>query len=174
VEREYRVARDAYQPQPARKVRMIVVADPDATQRVGQWLDEGQPFTHVASDAAVNTYKPAEGGLFAEALTDTQVFGEAVLNEALVDLDAGQTAGPLALPDGRRVWLHVESIQQGEARSLQEAQLEIERRLRDRQAQVLTMQQRRRLLLEGSYDPINQMAAQVMEVVRDRYLVAAR
>lgn len=174
IEREYQSARDVYQPQPARKVRMIMVADPTVAEGVGQRLADGQRFEDVAADATLNLYKPDQGGLFAEALTDTQVFGEAPLNEAMASLEAGQTAGPLAMADGRQVWLHVESISQSEARSLQDVQLEIERRLRERQAQILTMEQRRRLLLEGSYDPVARMAAQVMDVVRDRYLVAAR
>lgn len=174
VEREYRAAGDQYRPAPARKVRMILVEAAASVERISRLLEDGEPFAQVASDASLNLYKPSEGGLFAEALTDTQVFGEAALNEALAGLEAGRTAGPLAMADGRQVWLHVESISQGEARSLQDAQMEIERRLRERQAQVLTMQHRRELLLEGSYDPIPQMASQVMEIVRDRYLIAGR
>jgi hypothetical protein len=174
VEREYRAARDVYQPQPARKVRMILLQEDALVKEVQRRIADGQRFEQIAADETVNLYRPAQAGLFAEALTDTQVFGEAALNEALAELEAGQTAGPLPMADGRQVWLHVESVHQAEARSLQDAQLEIERRLRDRQVQTLTMEQRRRLLLEGSYDPISQMAAQVMQVARDRYLVAAR
>ncbi len=170
VEREYQTNAAVYRPRPTRTLRMIVVDEPAAAETVSRRLAEGEPFTDVASDAALNGYKPADAGLFAQALVDTEVFGEAQLNAAVAALGEGESAGPLTLADGRQAWLFVEALAQGEARSLQDVQIDIERKLRDRQVQVLTMQERRRLLAEGSYDPIARMQSQVMEVARDRYL----
>lgn len=172
IEREYESNLEMYRPHPARTVRMIVVADAETAGAVEQALNDGQSFAEVAADDTVNTYKPSDAGLFAEGLTDTEVFGEAQLNEAVASLGAGEFAGPMTLGDNRQAWLCVETIERREARSLQDAQMEIEQRLRQRQLQLLTMQERRRLMAEGSYDPIGRMASEVMEILRDRYLAA--
>lgn len=168
IERFYQQNLEQYQPAAQRKIHMIV-ADAEHVPVVTQRLAAGEPFLTVAADAQLNTYRPAQGGLFAEKATGSKIFENAGLNEATLALSAGQHTQGLPLED-HTVWVYVERIEQSTARSLQEVQAEIERHLRGQQLQVLTMQYRRRLLKEGSFTPQDQMINAVMDVALSRYM----
>ncbi|MCC7408238.1 MAG: peptidyl-prolyl cis-trans isomerase [Phycisphaeraceae bacterium] len=168
IERYYQQNIEQYQPAPQRTIHMIV-ADAEHAPAVAERLVAGESFLTLAADAEVNTYRPAQAGLFAEKATGEKIIENADLNAATLALEAGRHTQGTPLED-HTVWVYVEKIEQSPARTLQEVQAEIELHLRSQQLQVLTMQYRRRLLKDGSFTPQDQMINAVMEVALSRYM----
>ncbi|MCC7204531.1 MAG: peptidyl-prolyl cis-trans isomerase [Phycisphaeraceae bacterium] len=168
IERYYQQNIEQYQPAPQRTIHMIV-ADAEHAPTVAQRLAAGESFLTLAADAAVNTYRPAQAGLFAEKAAGSKIFENADLNAATLALKPGGHTQGMPLED-HTVWVHVDKIEQSRARSLQDVQAEIEHHLRAQQLQVLTIQYRRRLLKDGSFTPQDQMINAVMEVALSRYM----
>ncbi len=166
IERYYRDHYEEYNPPLRRALRLIRVDSPAAADQIDQRLSQGQPFRQIASSPQ-NKYRHEDGGLMAEAIGN-EVFGQAPLNDAMRRLQAGEHSPRVQLEDAYW-WVYVESIDPGDAKPLSQAQLEIESLLRRQQFQVLTQRYRQELIQTGSYNPVEEMSAALLEIAITRY-----
>jgi len=169
VERYYRQHSEEFNRPPGRTVHMIVADDPGTAERVDTALAAGTPFLTVAADPALNRHEPASAGLLHRSISGDNIFGDATLNAATLALGAGENT-PRMQVGSRYYWVYVDAISTGQHVTLAEAQVEIERKLVARQRQILSNEYRRRLLQEGSYNPLSEMEDAVLEVAMSRYL----
>lgn len=166
VERYYNDHRAEFNPPTTRVVRLIRVQSEEEAKQIQAMLDAGQPFEQVAQDK-LNLNRPERGGLM-DPVVGEKVYENPELNNALLSLKVGQHAGPV--PVGRGLgFLYLEKLEQPPQESLREAQLRIERLLREERYRELSAQYRRRLFQEGSYNDIDQMAADLTEVAIARF-----
>lgn len=168
IERYYRDHYDEYNPPATRTLRLVRAVDAEAAATIESRLEEGDSFESVASDEALNTFQPNNGGLMADAPGD-DVFGFDELNEALAELDEGEHAGPIDA-GGAQWFLKVEQIKGGEGQSLKEVQREIEQTLRLQQFRRLSAQHERELYERGSYDSMQQMSEALLEIAMNLYV----
>ncbi len=167
VERYYQEHFSDFNPPANRGLRLIYVETKESADTVGRMLDEGVAFEEVAKQD-LNQYRHEEGGLMAEKAVGDEVFGHAVLNEAMLTLRAGEFSGRVQA-GGRYWWVRVESIDQPKGRSLSEVQLEVESLLQRQRFQQLTQQYRRELFETGSYNSIDQMGEALLAIAVNRF-----
>ena len=166
IERYYRDHHDEFNPQTQRVLRLIRVESEVEASQITRQLEAGTPFAEVAA-GKLNLYRPQEGGLMDQVVGD-EPFSQPALNEALVSLKPGDYAGPFEM-NGGQAFAYLESVHQPDTKTLQEAQLEIDRLLREQQFQRLSAQYRQRLFEEGSYNPIPQMTDDLLQIAVARY-----
>ena len=170
IERYYADHIDEYNPPPVRVIRLIRTKDPADARSIDDMLRIGAPFEEVASTKA-NRYRPAEGGLVSENAVGDSVFGNEDLNAALAKIGPGEHSRRIKVGNGY-CWVYYESRQSEPARSLVEAQLEIEDLLRRREFQRLTQEYRRELIETGSYTSIEDMGTSLLDIAMTRYAMA--
>ncbi len=170
VEQHYRENIDEYQPPVKRTVRLIRVDRAADVETVSKELGSGKPFVQVASQR-FNQYRPDEGGRWPEPIVGDQGLGGA-LGETLVNMAVGQHQGPIEF-NRAHWWLFVESEDRGQARSLREVQLDIEKELRQARFRYLSQRYRKRLYDEGSYNELEKLTLALLEVAVSRYDVPA-
>src|SRR5690606_24531410 len=131
----YRRDFEKYNPPSQATFRVIwAPAEPsDKPGKVAERLAAGEAFEAIAAED-FNRYpddglvaRSFRGELAAQTLFFNAVAG---LNEAARQLEPGQVAGPIELPDGTVAWVKLESLETPEPISLYEAQLAIEEELR--------------------------------------------
>lgn len=169
IERFYQDNYDRFNPPPTRVVRLIATNSADAAAKVQQRLAAGESFEEVAQDEELNGYSPAEGGLWGEVVGE-EPFGNASVNEALVQLDEGEHSGPIAINENSTWFLFIEEIKAEPSLSLREAQVKINRLLREQQFRYFSEQERLRLMKQGNYNSVEQMSARLLDIVMSRYL----
>ena len=169
VKRYYRRHREKFNPPAKREIRLIRVESDERAKRVEKALANGTPFREVASNPKLNTYKPDQAGLFGKSVTGDDVFASEAVNDAIAELEAGAHAGKFRL-GGAWAWVQVAEIARPEGRSLKEAQLEIEKKLRQRRYRNLTSEYRKRLFEQGSYRRLSEMARTLQRIAVARYL----
>jgi hypothetical protein len=136
IRNEFERRRKEFAPPPRIYARMILCPDSASASAVGERLSAGEPFATVAADRAVNRYRPeqagaiGDGGITVEGeLPAARLVGIQPLNAALVALEPGAWAGPVAYenPGGGAAtgFVHVERIARS-ARSLDEGDLQLE------------------------------------------------
>lgn len=149
--RYYRGHPDEFNPKPGRTIHMIRTDDDADADAVDKLLAAGKPFLEVASDATLNNRKPGAAGLFGEGL-----IGEGVLtpelNGPMLKLQAGEHTSRISLGQSH-IWIYVKTISTGEARTLNQVQAEIRRKLTNGQYNELVRKYHARLFAEGSFDP---------------------
>ncbi|MFA9479287.1 peptidyl-prolyl cis-trans isomerase [Phycisphaerales bacterium AB-hyl4] len=156
IRRYYQDRYEQFNPQGERMIELIRTGEADESQRIADALAEGVLFAD-ASDEVRQLAAPGEAPLAHDAL-----------NEALAELAQGEHAGPIEAGDA--YWfIRVAEVDQQGARSLRDAQLEIENLLRGQQFRTLSEQYRRDLFAEGSYNPIDEMTASLLEIAMSRY-----
>lgn len=169
IERYYREHHAEYNPPPGRTIHMMLTRDAAVAKAIEKHLEEGKPFLELAADKRFNSYNPDGEGRFGDkAIVESTPFREKELNEAMLALAAGQHSPRIDVGD-RSYWVFVKSISTGQAKSLREAQSEIEQILRAQQFRALTDQYQSRLYSEGSYNPLEEMHAKLMEIVMSTY-----
>ncbi|NJL31566.1 MAG: hypothetical protein HC898_08015 [Phycisphaerales bacterium] len=167
IERYYNDNLDEFQPKPTRQVRLIRAASPAAGDAIGQALAQGTGFAEVARSLH-NDYRREQSGLFAEKVAGDEIFGINELNDAVLKLKAGEHSEQIKV-DSAMYWVMVETLEQGQAVSLREAQTQIEERLRRQRFQQLLASYRNSLFARGSYHSIPQMAEALLEIAVNRY-----
>lgn len=167
IERYYNDRPDEFNPKPGRTLRLIRVTDEAGANRVEQQLSQKKPFAEVAADRA-NLYRREQGGLMADKARGEKVFTQDELNAAMVSLAVGQSSQRIKIGN-TSWWLYVEAIESGKARSLRDAQQEIEELLKKQRFQALTQRYRQKLFAEGSYNPIAEMTDSLVQVAISRY-----
>ena len=166
IQRHYEQHRETYHPPARRTLRVILVGDATEAAAVTERLDAGEPFADIAADESLNAYRPHDAGEL--TVTGDNSLAHAALNDALAELDPGEHVGPIA--GGESYWfLALEEIEQPPSRTLREAQLEIQHRLRREQFDRLSRNYRQQLYETGSYNPIPEMADALLEIAVTRY-----
>jgi len=167
IARYYHDYRDRYAGHTTRTIRMIRTDDPEAAETIDRRLADGESFTALAR-SELNQYRPEKAGRFAKAIRGEEIFGHEAMNAAVLELETGEHSQRLELGSGF-VWLFLENLEGGQARTLKEVQLEIENRLRRQRMRRLTREYRETLFREGVYHPIDQMADVLLDIAIARY-----
>lgn len=167
IERYYDNHRDEYNPPPGRTIRLIMVRDAANADHLQKLLASGVSFDEVAK-SNTNLYRASQGGLMADRIVGDKFSGIDQLNLAMVKLNAGEHSSRIEAA-GSYWWIKVETFDTGKGRSLDEVQLEIRRLLEGQQRNSLGTAFRRKLLDEGSYNPIDQMADKLIDIAMSRY-----
>jgi len=123
VERYYRDNIEAFNPPDQRTVRSIYTVRAADVQEIARRLNAGEDFVTVADDPLNQN----PGGAATTTFAGDDAFGDAIA-PTLVGLTQGAWAGPVREPvRGREYFIYLEKIERGDRRSLEDAQLEIER-----------------------------------------------
>jgi len=174
IQLEYERQFDKYNPKPAAVFRMIAVpaSKADAIEQVKARLIAGELFEDVADDA-VNVLGEGEASTiyptFTGALSEGKYFDIPALNDAARSLNVGQAAGPI-MHDGSAWWLQLARIDRPAARSLYDAQLEIENGLLEKRKEKELSRYFNRLKARGNFSKIEDMVDRLMAVATERYL----
>ncbi len=164
IERYYREHEaEEFRPGATRTIRIIRVYNEEDVQAVDRLLTQA-PFEEVARNP-INLYKPQDGGLFGEGIGQLR---DGPLNDAMLELQEGEHAGPVRM-GGAYWYVFVEQLDAPEHRTLQQAQIEIENKLRNRQYQVLSEKYRADLFRFGSYNSLEQMIDELVDIAMNRY-----
>ncbi|MEM9253461.1 MAG: peptidylprolyl isomerase [Planctomycetota bacterium] len=158
---------DTYQPPQTYTVYFIRnVAEPTLRDMAGLIAREEQTFDQVAS-LADNEFRNDQFGLFAQGLQIDDI-SEGILRDMAVGLDDGEVSEPFEF--NNRWWImKLDYDEVGEAQTLADAQVDIETRLRAQQFGAESQKFRRELVRTGSYNPIEQMANDLVEIAVTRY-----
>lgn len=167
IERYYDLHRAEYNPPPGRTVRLIMTRSDADADHLEKLLASGTSFDEVAKSKA-NQYRPAQGGLMADRITGDRFSGFDELNQAMVKLKAGEHSPRLEV-GGSFWWVKVETFDSGKGRSLEEVQIEIRDLLENQQRNALGTAFRQKLLEEGSYNPVGEMADSLIQIAMSRY-----
>ncbi len=166
IKRYYQDHYDEFNRPASRSVRVIQVESEEDVQYISDLLAGGTPFTEAAADQR-NKFRPDQGGLMGD-MAGKQLFADEQVNQATLDLKAGEYVGPLTV--GNRQWfVAVDKINEAEGRSLMQVQTEIHNLLFEQQLREQTQRYREELFEKGSYNSIEQMAQTLVEIAEDRY-----
>lgn len=133
IKRYYRTHYDEFNPPPRAVFRWIRVSasNQEAIERIQRAIDSGTPFDVVGHDEA-NLFSPDKGGqreLTIEGeLSEATLLNDPALNDVLIALQPGETAGPIERTSDVS-WLQLVEVRRV-SQSLYDAQLEIETKLR--------------------------------------------
>lgn len=175
VQREYARNASMYNPLPIATVRLIWAPKLDTARSasISKLLAEKTTFETVARDRKLNDFNAGEGGLLGKRTLDpgspdAKLVEDTKVNDRAVTLAAGEFAGPIE-SGSRMIWVAIESIDQPPSTSLEEAQLEIASRLRDRKFRDETARFFERLIEQGSKTDMALMNERLMLIAADRY-----
>ncbi len=166
VKRYYKDHYDEFNPQGRRTIRVIQTVSEDDTQQIRALLDQGTAFAQAAQ-SDLNLFRPDNGGLMG-ALAGDQLFADPQVNQATLDLQPGQCAGPI--PVGNNSWfVCVEKIEQPDNQPLMDVQVRIHAILYEQQLREHSERYREKLFTDGSYNSVEQMTLSLLEIATDRY-----
>ena len=167
---------DEFNRPPLATFRLVVVAKDNqaAVDGFAKELAEAASFADAAQ-SKYNLNKRDKGGLELRDLSDDpakmELFATDKLNEVARTMQTGQTVGPIE--DGpAQLWLHLESVEDRK-RSLYDAQLEVEDRVRGERAENQRKRYINTLRDRASISDVSNMVSALMEVAEKRYLPAA-
>ncbi len=173
IRQEYDRNFDKYNPAGAATLRVISVplADANAVRRAEEAIAT-KPFAEAAA-MDFNAFLRSEGGLAQRELDrpyeQSPLFANEAMTIAAQKLSEGQTSPPVKWNDNL-AWIHLESIDPGEAVTLYDAQLDIESDLRDRKFNQERNIYFERLLARGSFTRIESMVEESVAIAIERYL----
>lgn len=173
VKRYYEDHLDQYRSKTRRVVRLIVANDqPDQTtvaDEIEQMLTHGRPYFEIASDPRLNSLRPDDGGLWNGdgEIEGDQAFGGDI-DAMMVRLKEGERSQRIAF-NQRAAWILVEKITRGKEVSLREAQLQIEKNLRENQRAILFDQYRAEAYTKGNFSDVNEMTESLVKMAMVRY-----
>lgn len=172
-----RYRRDYEKYHPPTTATFLVIRMPkepsEAFQQVLTRLASGESFAAVAAEDW-NVY-PDDGVVersFRDSLDKQELFYGTMspVNEAARGLSPGQQTGPIDLGNGDAAWVRLESLETPEPTSLYDAQLEIERELRNEAFAREQMRYIQRLRGEGSYTREGLMAQYLTDFAAEQHL----
>jgi len=156
VERVYEARRSEYQPPAVRSIELIVANTEAEAESVRQKIDSGVSFIEAGTVERMDGVKGDEPFMFSQ------------INAVIADAELNRVYGPLPARD--RWWVfRVVEIDQPAGVPLVEAQTEITQQLRAEQYATLSDQYQRDLLARGSYNPISEMTALLVDIAAARY-----
>lgn len=164
IERFYRDNDEMFNPPTKREIQLIYVPDETAAADLVQQLNAGVPFTELAASEA-NGYLGKDAALSIES--DDTMFGPAI-DPAVQSLGQNEWAGPL--PNRGQQWfVYMAKLDKPEGRTLFEAQIDIERALRERQERELQIELGEKLRRSASFTDERRMTEAVLEIAVARY-----
>lgn len=171
IERYYTDHQAEFNPAPTVTVRLIIVREAGDADQVDKALKNSETFESVARQHS--SFRAETGGLM-EPFELKGPIGEfnslsfKELNEKVRLLKAGEFSDrtPIAAGFG---WVKLEKVVGGDARTLADAQIEIEARLRTLKFNQLSRKYIADLLKNGNYTPIDQMTQGLIDVAMTRY-----
>lgn len=170
IENYYEDNKSKYHQPDRRAFRVIRVGDAQTAARVAKRLKRGEAFKALASDPELNLYNPDNAGAFnnGEPLPGDKVYGIEPVNDALLELEAGQHAGPIPAGD-HHYFVQLTAYTPGKTVPLREAQLEIEETLRALAFEREVLRFRMDLLERGSYTDPEAMGQKLLDIAAARY-----
>lgn len=173
VRLEYDRQIEKYQPPSIARFNMIWVnkGDAEAIARVKDAIAAGQ-YDRAAASADNQFLRDKSGEITARVATDlasTEIVGIRELNDAARMMSVGQVVGPLETKD-HAAWIRYSALDKPESVSLYEAQVEIERGLRERKFRTESDRYFVRLLERGSFSNIEAMTQLLLEIAAQRYI----
>jgi hypothetical protein len=181
VRRAYEREEDLWNPKATAVYRLIVVPTDNATgvQEVTDALASDTAFEEVAR-LSVNSFNRLEGGertvefRGAAPATDAKLFAAQALDDAARTLAPGQTVGPIAYADEdgtnpRTAWIHLEGQALGRVIPLYDAQLPLERALREQRLNEQRNRYLQQLRDRGSFTKIEDMRDHLVAIAVERY-----
>ncbi|RNC82014.1 MAG: hypothetical protein ED559_09595 [Phycisphaera sp.] len=178
IQNEYNRRYEYFNPNPKAFFRIITTQDSETADTVTKRLEAGDSFSDLASDPNLNTYAVDRGGIF--KIEGTEFEGEFTnarliaiddLNNALVTLDEGEWAGPIARTGDRQSFVYLEQIQQvSYSLENEEVQLRIEQHLKDARSNEALDRFVKRLRERANLgkDRADEMAIELLRVAETR------
>ncbi|QQE13131.1 hypothetical protein JD969_06625 [Planctomycetota bacterium] len=169
IERYYRDHPEIFNPKTVRDTRLIGVTTAQAASQVQSLLSKGTSFADIAK-SDLNERLRISGGLFQNQVGDAPFTKSLdLLNQKLVELVEGEyTTEPIKI--GKVHWfLSIEKLQKHKALSLRDAQIPIDKELRDQQFKKHVQQYNENLFIEGSYDNLEDMTNTLIQIAMNRY-----
>ncbi|MBI1374117.1 MAG: hypothetical protein GC159_15470 [Phycisphaera sp.] len=171
VERYYRNHEKEFNPTPSVTVRVIIVTDPNVADEVDAALNAGKPFADVAKE--YSRFRADKGGLMDTfklegPMNEFSALAWKEMNEKVRTLKAGQHSDRTKIAPGFG-WAMVDSLEQGEAKGLQEVFIDIENRIRGNKFRLEQNKYLVELLRNGNYTSVELMLRGIMDVVMTRY-----
>jgi parvulin-like peptidyl-prolyl isomerase len=171
VERYYADHPEEFNPAPTVTVRLILVTDEKRAELVDDALKQDASFESVAKQ--YSSFRADAGGLLppfqiSGPLSSFSSLSFPQLNEAARTLKEGEHSPRVKLDKGFG-WVKIEKLVGGESRTLEQAFLEIEARLKGQKFNALSRRYLDQLMRSGNYTPIEDMAAALLNVAMSRY-----
>jgi len=171
VERWYEENIDRFQ-QPAHRIFRIIRVDsqanPQAQQTVLRRLRRGEAFEAVAADPALNIYNASNGGIYNNGEPYAGDYGIEPVNEALMQLDQGEYAGPVAVGN-HHFFVYLVELEPAVSIPLREAQTDIEVQLTNQQYLDHVNRFAQELLDRGGFSDRTEMLAKLLDIAAARY-----
>lgn len=150
--------------------------DPARIERIEAALASGVPFDEVA--AQETTFRQVSGGKLPVTLTTRDYATSTLialpeLNAALRRLSPGERT-PRVDEQGAAWWARLDEIERPAGKSLYEAQLEIEDRLRAQRIREEETRYFAQLFERGSFSDFKDMSRRLLEFAAERYLIQDR
>ncbi len=173
IERYFENHPEEFNPLATSRLRVIRVS-PDDAETVAVALLASEPFADVAE--RFTTYNAAEGGALVIVQSadgaSPRFFGPDALNDIASALQEGETKGPIEFAEDQW-WIHFEGIDRPAARSLYDAQEEIEQNLRNQRLREEEQRFFNELLKRARISDLEVMVQRIVEFAAVRYLPGA-
>jgi hypothetical protein len=178
IRQEYDRYFDVFNPPPKARYRLVQIpaSKADDIKAFESARASGTAFESLASNAALNRYKPDTGGVEEREIkgdrSAAKLFGNEALNAAAQTVNAGEVAGPIKVGDNM-AWLQLESIVE-KKRTLYDSQMDIESVLRRRRVTDATDRYIAHLRERASISSSSEMSSQLLAVADGRFWTGAR
>ena len=168
IKQRYERDIEIYQPDPTARFRLIR-AQGDEAAEVERQLAEGEPFHEIAG-SELNSFEPETEGVrrvqFDPPREEADFFGGA-LNDAARTVEVGEVRGPVEVGSSQ-YWITLEEIEQ-DGKSLYEAQLEIERRIRSERTQEELQRFLQTRVERANVSSLDDMRRRLLRIATDRF-----
>lgn len=168
VRRYYQANIDEFVPPQTYAVSFIRNANEEVVRGLWELIDtRSLTFDEAASNKDANDFRHDQAGLFERGLRIEDI-GEGVLRDTASALGDGEVSEPFAF-NGLWWVMRLEHEERPDARTLTEAQLEIDRLLRNRSGQVEQARFIGNLQRNASHTPTAQMTGDLVEIAIARF-----
>ena len=168
VARYYQEHRELFNSDTTRTIHLIRADNTLAAEGIESLLAEGVPFKDVARRQEFNKQNFEEAGLF-QVSSSEELFSAPELNEAMLELKAGEHSERFTLEGWGDAWIYIDRIVEGRSLALRDVQLNIERTLRTQQFDRLTKAFRRKAFERGNFTSLDEMTEKLTEMAVVRY-----
>lgn len=173
IRQSYERNYDKWNPPPRAFFHIIRVSKnkPDTVEAVGSSLAGGADFLSLAASQD-NEWKRADAGIEIRPIkgefAEGDFFSIDKLNDAARNLKAGQWAGPIDW-GSTSAWVYLEKVE-NESLSLFQAQLIIERAIREGKSDYKRKKYVQRMKAEASITDVDEMTNRLLAIAAERYL----
>lgn len=175
VKRYYDDHIEEYSAQQEVQVRVMIITDEDDIKDATTALSSATPFAKVAED--FSRFRASDGGLMPAHKLDGPISEYAELNwpelnAAVAQLSVGGHSPmiPIKIGDSEGAgWVHLERLVGGEGKTLEQVQIDIERKIRAGKFSVLSRRYIEELWVKGNYTSLERMTETLVEVAMARF-----